>query len=246
MMKGRRTGLVTADRVRGAMGLAPIGPAFRREVGAFLSATGTEAYVLGEAAAGDPSFVGRLHRGASFRLATVDRVRGWMAGAACEAGLRAMRRAVAGAPFLDTAPGATPGGTDHGTTWTASGAGPATPARRWRGCSGSRCLRTSRSRRGLAFARTRRCSFRRCRGRPGRLGGAGPRDAIREDTACTAAVTLLTLTPENAADARAAAARGAIGAWVAAQAERMRKRDLSTAFYPERIEADGRAGDGDR
>ena len=83
LMKGRRTGLVTADRVLGAMGLAPIGPAFRREVEAFLAATGTKVYVLGEAAAGDPSFVERLRRGASFRLATVDRVRGWMEGAAC-------------------------------------------------------------------------------------------------------------------------------------------------------------------
>ena len=49
LMKGRRTGLATADSVLGAMGLAPIGPAFRREVEAFLGATGTKAYVLGEA-----------------------------------------------------------------------------------------------------------------------------------------------------------------------------------------------------
>ena len=72
--------------------------------------------MLGEAAAGDPSFIKRLRRGASFRLATVDRVRGWMASVACEAGLRAMRRAVAGAPFLDTAPGAAPDGANHDTT----------------------------------------------------------------------------------------------------------------------------------
>ena len=116
LMKGRRTGLATADSVLGAMGLAPIGPAFRREVEAFLGATGTKAYVLGEAAAGDASFVARARRGASFRLATVDGVRGWMRGAACEAGLRAMRRAVAGAPFLDDAPGAAPAGANHPTT----------------------------------------------------------------------------------------------------------------------------------
>ncbi len=65
-----------------------------------------------------------------------------------------------------------------------------------------------------------------------------------EDAARTAAVTLLTLTPENAAHVREAAARlshasakGAIGAWVAAEAERMQRRDLSTAFYPKSIES---------
>ena len=55
----------------------------------------------------------------------------------------------------------------------------------------------------------------------------------------------MTLTPENAEHVREAAARlshasarGAIGAWVAAEAGRMERRDLATAFYPERIEAD--------
>ena len=65
-----------------------------------------------------------------------------------------------------------------------------------------------------------------------------------EDAARTVAVTLLTLTPENAAhvaeEAAArmshASARGAIGAWVAAEAERMARRDLATAFYPQRID----------
>ena len=66
-----------------------------------------------------------------------------------------------------------------------------------------------------------------------------------EDMGRTAAVTLLTLTPENAEHVREAAARlshasarGAIGSWVAAEARRMERRDLATAFYPERIEAD--------
>ena len=66
-----------------------------------------------------------------------------------------------------------------------------------------------------------------------------------EDMARTAAVTLLTLTPENAGHVRVAAARmshasarGAIGAWVEAEASRMAGRDLATAFYPEKIEAD--------
>ena len=58
-------------------------------------------------------------------------------------------------------------------------------------------------------------------------------------------MTLLTLTPENAGHVREAAARmsavearGAIGDWVASEAARMRRRDLATAFYPRRIEAD--------
>ena len=66
-----------------------------------------------------------------------------------------------------------------------------------------------------------------------------------EDAARTVAVTLLTLTPENAAHVREAAARlsaaealGPIGAWVAAEAERMARRDLSTAFYPRAIEGE--------
>ncbi len=74
-------------------------------------------------------------------------------------------------------------------------------------------------------------------------GRAGAR--YLEDMGRTAAVTLLTLTPENAAHVRRAAARmsdpsarGAIGAWVEAEAARMAGRDLATAFYPERIEAD--------
>ena len=66
-----------------------------------------------------------------------------------------------------------------------------------------------------------------------------------EDMARTVAVTLLTLTPENAAHVRLAAARmshasarGAIGAWVEAEAARMAGRDMASAFYPTEIEAD--------
>ena len=80
----------------------------------------------------------------------------------------------------------------------------------------------------------------------GSAAGEGPAGArYLEDMARTAAVTLLTLTPENAAHVRAAAARmshpsarGAIGAWVEAEAARMAGRDLASAFYPDRIEAD--------
>ncbi len=75
------------------------------------------------------------------------------------------------------------------------------------------------------------------------IGRAGAR--YLEDMARTAAVTLLTLTPENAGHVRLAAARmshvsarGAIGAWVEAEAARMAGRDLASAFYPMEIEAD--------
>ena len=77
------------------------------------------------------------------------------------------------------------------------------------------------------------------------VGGSWAGRRYLEDAARTAAVTLLTLTPENAGHVRGAAARlshasarGAIGAWVAAEAERMRKRDLATAFYPRSIESE--------
>ncbi len=74
-------------------------------------------------------------------------------------------------------------------------------------------------------------------------GMAGAR--YLEDMARTVAVTLLTLTPENTAHVRLAAARmshasarGAIGAWVEAEAARLAGRDMASAFYPMEIEAD--------
>jgi len=76
------------------------------------------------------------------------------------------------------------------------------------------------------------------------VGGSWAGRRYLEDAARTAAVTLLTLTPENVGHVRESAsrlaapeARGAIGAWVAAEAERMARRDLSTAFYPRAIES---------
>ena len=64
-----------------------------------------------------------------------------------------------------------------------------------------------------------------------------------EDTARTVVVTLLTLTPENAVEVREAAARmshasarGEIAAWVETEAARLKRRDLSSAFYPLGIE----------
>ena len=75
------------------------------------------------------------------------------------------------------------------------------------------------------------------------IGPAGTR--YLEDMTSTVAVTLLTLTPENANHVRHAAARmshasarGAIGAWVEAEAARLAGRDMASAFYPLEIEAD--------
>lgn len=105
---GRRLGLRTADRVLAFMGQPAIGPAFRREVEAFLGASGAKPYVLGQEATGDFSFVSRLRKGGSIRLETVDRVRDWMRTQADEVCLSAMCRAVAGIPLL--APQACTGG----------------------------------------------------------------------------------------------------------------------------------------
>jgi len=100
LKNGRRLTLVTADRVLAAMGEPPVGPAFAREVEAFLGHSGTKPYVMGERAAGDPSFVERLRGGVSFRLATVDKVRAWMRAQADAACAAAMARAVAGVRLL--------------------------------------------------------------------------------------------------------------------------------------------------
>ncbi len=79
LRRGRSPRLRTADRLLVFMGMEPVGEAFRREVDAFLAATGLKVSLFGEMAAGDPSFVARLRKGASPTLAKVDRVRAWMA-----------------------------------------------------------------------------------------------------------------------------------------------------------------------
>ena len=89
--RGRSPRLDTADRMLVHLGLAPIGPRFRREVEAFLAVTRTKRSIFGHEAAGAPSFVARLRRGASPRLATVDRVCAWMAAHASEDEYRAIR-----------------------------------------------------------------------------------------------------------------------------------------------------------
>ena len=92
--RGRSVRLGTADRVLAFMGFPPLGPFFREEVEAFLAVTGIKVSVLGEEAAGNPSFVGRLRKGASPRLRTVDRVRAWMAANASEEETCAVRARV--------------------------------------------------------------------------------------------------------------------------------------------------------
>ena len=76
--RGRSIRLASADKVLRFMGEPRFGPLFRREVEAFLAVTGMKAYLLGEMAVGDPSFVTRLLKGASAQLSTVDRVHRWM------------------------------------------------------------------------------------------------------------------------------------------------------------------------
>ena len=73
------------------MGYPPLEPLLWVEVEAFLAVSGTKASVLGEEAVGNPSFVGRLHGGASPCLGTFDWVRAWMAANATRDELRAVR-----------------------------------------------------------------------------------------------------------------------------------------------------------
>ena len=86
------------------MGRPPLGPLLRAEVEAFLAVSGTKLSILGEDAVNNPSFVGRLRKGASPRLATFDRVRAWMAANATEEEIRAIRERLADFedPFAET------------------------------------------------------------------------------------------------------------------------------------------------
>ena len=91
---GRVIRLGSADRILAYMGDEPFGPAFRREVEAFIAITRTKASLLGQEAVGDPCFVRRLRHGASPRLDTCDRVSAWMKSQSSEAERRAVRAAV--------------------------------------------------------------------------------------------------------------------------------------------------------
>ena len=93
--RGRPLRVDTADRVLAFMGYPPLGPLLRAEVEAFLAVSGTKASILGEEAVGNPSFVGRLRRGASPYLGTFDRVRAWMVANAREEEILAVRERLA-------------------------------------------------------------------------------------------------------------------------------------------------------
>ena len=94
--RGRSPRLDTADRLLAFMGLEPIGPGFRREVDAFLAVTGAKSSELGREVSGNPSFVSWLRRGGSPRLATLDKARAWMVGAASAEEVRAIRAMASG------------------------------------------------------------------------------------------------------------------------------------------------------
>ena len=99
--RGSGVRLRTADKVLAFLGGEPVGPRFRSEVDAFLAVTRTKPHLFGEQAMGDPTFVLRLERGRSVTLATVDRVRAFMAENATAAEREAIRAAVEdGAPAV--------------------------------------------------------------------------------------------------------------------------------------------------
>ena len=93
--RGRTVSLYTTDKVLSFMGKRPLGPLFLCEVEAFIAVTGIKASVLGQSATGNPSFVTRLRRGASPRLATVQRVLDWMVNHTSASERREIRAAVA-------------------------------------------------------------------------------------------------------------------------------------------------------
>ena len=78
LAEGVSVRLDTADKVLERIGEPRFGPLFRAEVEAYLAITGTKAYLLGEMALGDASFVTRVRQGVSPTLETVDKVRRWM------------------------------------------------------------------------------------------------------------------------------------------------------------------------
>ena len=92
--RGSDVRLETADKVLAFLGKEPMGPRFLREIEAWLRVTRTKPHLLGRQALGDPTFVLRLDRGRSPRLATVDRVRAFMAVNARTAERAAVRAAL--------------------------------------------------------------------------------------------------------------------------------------------------------
>ena len=94
--RGSALSLDTADCLLAFMGLEPIGPAFRREVEAYLAVTGIKASEFGREVTNNPSFMNWLRRGGVPRLPTVDKARAWMATNASVEEARAIRILVSG------------------------------------------------------------------------------------------------------------------------------------------------------
>ena len=99
---GRSPRLRTVDRALAIMGEPPAGPAFRREVDAFLAVTGVKRSLLGREATGNPSFVAQLLGGVSPKLATVEAVRAAMKSHASPAERREIRARAGAMPAILT------------------------------------------------------------------------------------------------------------------------------------------------
>ena len=85
--------LDTADKGFGFMGEPLLRGLYLQEIEGYLQITGTKAYVLGQEAAGDRSYVKRLREGLSPYLCNIDKVRRWMG----EHSTREQRRAIGAA-----------------------------------------------------------------------------------------------------------------------------------------------------
>ena len=99
---GRCPRLRTVDRALAVMGEPRAGPAFLREVEAFLAVTGIKRSLLGQDATGNPSFVAHLLGGVSPKLATVEAVRASMKSHASPAEWREIRARTGAMPAIMT------------------------------------------------------------------------------------------------------------------------------------------------
>jgi len=100
LSRGRSPRVSTLDPVLQFMGDAPLGPAFRGQVQAYLAVTGLKRSVLGERATNNPSFVSQLIGGVSPTLRTVHKVRQWMKANATAAQWRRIGRRAPPMPAL--------------------------------------------------------------------------------------------------------------------------------------------------
>ena len=100
LKRGRSPCVSTLDPALAYMGDAPLGPAFRGQVEAYISVTGLKRSVLGARAMGNPSFVSQLLGGLSPTLRTVHKVRQWMKAHASAAEWQRIRRRAPPMPAL--------------------------------------------------------------------------------------------------------------------------------------------------